>query len=165
MKITVKKVLPIAVSNTVSSIQRAAVVLVVTVFGVAFLLAGMGVVAQNQVQPIALGVGIVGVLAFFASKVIDATLQAKGSYMELTQNQLSGESTGFSSNSFTVPIKKIATMYIHQDFMDKLFGVSAIVFTQMNSSVSVYGFEHADAQKFVKKFAELQVSLEERKTK
>ncbi|MCA9369270.1 MAG: hypothetical protein H6773_02655 [Pseudomonadales bacterium] len=155
MKITVKRIFPLVVSDVVTSIQKAAVYLVVTVFVVAFILVGVGV-ASHLVQPIAFGVGLVVLLAFVASKVIDAQLKAKGSYMELTDSQILGESTGFSNNSFTVPIKQVATMHIHQDFIDKLLGVSAIVFTQMNSSISVFGFEHSDAQKFVKKFAELQ---------
>ncbi|NCN51264.1 MAG: hypothetical protein GW762_02220 [Candidatus Pacebacteria bacterium] len=156
MKITVTKVLPIAISLIVASIQRAALVLVVAVFGVAFLLAAMQILPESSIQPVAFAIGSIVLLAYWMAKVIDASLQAKGSYMELSTSQLSGATTGFSSNSFTVPIKKIATIYIHQDFVDKLFGVSAIVFTQMNSTVSVYGFDHVDAQEFVKKFADLQ---------
>lgn len=155
MKITVKRIFPLVVSDVVASIQKAAVYLVVTVFAVAFILVGVRV-ASHLIQPIAFGVGMVVLLAFLTSKGIDARLKSKGSYMELTDSQILGESTGFSSNSFTVPIKQVATMYIHQDFIDKLLGVSAIVITQMNSSISVFGFEHSDAQKFVKKFAELQ---------
>lgn len=156
MKIVVKKKLPIVVSLIFDSVQRAAIILVVTVFGVALTLAALQMIPIELVQPVSFGIGIFVLIAYWLSKVIDANLQVKGSYMELTSSQISGMSAGFSSNSFTVPIQKIATMYIHQDFIDKLFGVSAIVFTQMNSSVSVYGFEHSDAQAFVKKFSDLQ---------
>lgn len=156
MKIVVKKTLPIVVSQIVLSIQRAAVILVVSVFGSALLLAALQLVSTQMVQAVAFGIGIAIVLLYWVSKVIDARLQVQHSYLELTNSQVSGMSAGFSSNSFTVPIQKIATMYIHQDFIDKLFGVSAIVFTQMNSSVSVYGFEYSEAQAFVKKFSDLQ---------
>ena len=156
MKITVKKVLPLIVSHLFQSLQKAAMVFVVAVIGFSFLLASAEFVAPDMVQFLALLLSILATVAYWFSRVFDAVLQAKGSYIELTKTQLSGESTGFTSNSFTVPIQKIATMYVHKDFVDKLFGISAIVFTQMNSSVSVYGFEHGDAQKFVKKFAELQ---------
>ena len=156
MKITVKKVFPLIVSHMFQSLQKAAMVFVVAVIGFSFLLASAQSVAPEMVQVWALLLSMGATVVFWLSKVFDAVLQAKGSYMELNTTQLSGESTGFTSNSFTVPIQKIATMYVHQDFVDKLFGISAIVFTQMNSSVSVYGFEHADAQAFVKKFATLQ---------
>ncbi len=155
MKITVNKVVPVFISHVVATIQRAALFFVISVFGVAFLAVGVGV-SQELVQSVGMIAGTIVLGAFWVSKYIDANLKTKGSYMELSNAQLIGESTGFSSQSFTVPISKIATMYVHQDFVDKLFGVSAIVFTQMNSSVSVFGFDHADAQKFVKKFAQLQ---------
>lgn len=156
MKITVTRTLPIAFNAIAASLQRAAVVFVVTVFGAAFLLSGAQVVPPEQIQLIAVLCGTVALGFFWLSKVIDAFLQARGNYIELSAQQVSGASTGFTSNSFTIPLHKIATVHIHQDFIDKLFGVAAIVCTQMNVSVSVYGFSIDDAQAFVKKCAALQ---------
>ena len=156
IKITVTQVFPLVVNNLITSLQKAAVVFVVSVFGFAFLFMSVPAVPTDRIQLSSIVVSTLITVVYWVSKILDAHLMAKGSFLELKGSQLSGESTGFSSNSFTVPIQKIATLYIHQDFLDKLFGICAVVFTQMNSTVSVYGFNHSDAQKFVQKFSDIQ---------
>jgi hypothetical protein len=156
MKIQVQRSVPIIVSVLFNSIQRAAFVFVVAIIGVSILLTTALQLAIGQVQPLAMGSSILAVIAFLSSKVIDAVLQAKGTELELTKQQLSGTVTGFSSSTFSIPIDKIATMHVHQTFTDKLFGICSIVCTQMNTSVSLYGFEVSEAQRLVRRFTEYQ---------
>jgi hypothetical protein len=156
MKISVSRSLPVFVSKCVESIQKSAVMFVVAVLGLAFVIAGSTQLEGATIQSISFGIGGVLVLAYWISLYIDAYLHAKDTYIEIADGQVAGKKSGFTTSRFTASVKKISTMYVQQSFVDKLFGVSAIVFTQQNSLVSVYGLEEKDAQDFARYFAKIQ---------
>ncbi len=156
MKIKVTRTLPIVLSLIGNSIQRAAVVFVVSIIGLSVVLNTALQIDAQAVRPVALGLSTLATVAFLLSKVLEGVLQAKGTYMEVSAQQLSGVVSGFSSNSFTVPLTKVGTLHIYQNFFDRLFGICAVVYTQMNVTMSVYGFDSTDAQAFIKKCVEFQ---------
>ncbi len=156
MKIVVKRSFPIVFSLLVHSVQRAAVIFVVAVIGLSIVLNTALQIDAQAVRPVAIGISTLAAVAFLLSKIIEGVLHAKGTELEVTPQQLSGVISGFSSNSFTLPLSKVGTLYVYQNFVDKLFGICAVVYTQMNATMTVYGFDIKDAQALIKKCAEYQ---------
>ncbi len=159
MKIEVKNTVAVVANNAFYSITKGAVY-----FTIMFLAASIVIplVLQQELSEVSWLVLLLSfaVVTLFAVRlVIDSLLHVKDTSVELTEKTVNCEISGFNSTSVSIPLNQISSMHVQQAFLDKLFGVSSIVISQIAGAISVYGFDYEEAKNFSNAFSEKQIDF------
>lgn len=156
MILSVERVFPVMFSKVFYALPRAAVVFVVAYFASLLLLPGLTGEVANQLQNLMYGVSATASFMYLVAKAIDG-MMVTGTQLELEAQSLLVTIKGFTSTSITVPLSQVSNIFVHQSFIDKFFGVSLVVISQVSGSLGVYGFPFEKAQKFGKEFSQRKI--------
>lgn len=85
---------------------------------------------------------------------IDAYMYAKSATIEIAENTVNLHANNlFSRSNNSLPISQINQANVIQTFIFKLFGVSAVVFSDESGSTNIlWGFNYEDAANFLNEF-------------
>ncbi len=163
MKIQVKDKLAVVFTSLLYAAPRSAMYFAGGYLGAALLLP---MIAQQPFEELTLWVGLISfavLLVVVAKQVINSLLHAKNTTVELTASSIDCEISGFTTESFSIPLDQISNVRVSQAFMDKFFGVSSVVVSQIAGTFAVYGFDYEDAKKFAKEYSAKQQARMRRK--